>query len=40
MLEIVSNCNPVQYQGKLIVQTWENGKKQILGTVLALLTHT
>ena len=27
MLDIVSSCNPVQYQGKLIMQTWENGEK-------------
>ena len=26
MLDIVSSCNPVQYQGKVIMQTWENGK--------------
>ena len=23
---IASKCNPVQYQGKLMMQTWENGK--------------
>ena len=27
MLEIVPNCNPVQYQRKLTNQTWENGEK-------------
>ena len=27
MLDIVSSNNPVQYQGKLMIQTCENGKK-------------
>ena len=31
MLDIVSNCNPVQYQGKLMMQTWENGEKLKFG---------
>ena len=26
MLDIVPSCNLVQYQGKLIMQPWENGK--------------
>ena len=26
MLDIVPCCNPVQYQGNLIMQTWENDK--------------
>ena len=25
-LDIVPSCNPVQYQGKLMMQTWENGE--------------
>ena len=26
MLDIVPGCNTVQYQGKLMMQTWENGE--------------
>ena len=26
MLDIVSSCNLVQYQGKLMIQLWENDK--------------
>ena len=26
MLDIVPSYNPVQYQGKLMMQTWENGE--------------
>ena len=26
MLDIVPSYNPAQYQGKLMMQTWENGK--------------
>ena len=31
MLEIVQNCNPVQYQGKLMMKTGENGENPNLG---------
>ena len=31
MLDIVQSCNPVQYQGKLMMQTWENDGKPIDG---------
>ena len=31
MLDIVPSCNPVQYQGKLMMQTWENGKNPNFG---------
>ena len=34
MLDIVPSCNPVQYKGKLTMQTWENGKKLISGPIL------
>ena len=34
MLDIVPSCNPVQYQGKLMMQTWENGKNLNLGPIL------
>ena len=34
MLDIVPSCNPVQYQGKLILQSWENGENLILGPIL------
>ena len=27
MLGIVPSCNPVQYQGKLMMQTWKNSEK-------------
>ena len=27
MLDTDPSCNPVQYQGKIMMQTWENGKK-------------
>ena len=36
MLDIVQSCNPVKYQGKLMMQTWENGKKLISGPILGL----
>ena len=29
MLDIVSSYNLVQYQGKLMMQTWENGENPI-----------
>ena len=31
MIDIVPSCNPVQYQGKLIMQTRENGEKPNFG---------
>ena len=31
MLDIVPSCNPAQYQGKLILQIWENGEKPNFG---------
>ena len=31
MLDIAPSCNPVQYQGKLMMQTWENGEKPNFG---------
>ena len=31
MLNIVSSCNLVQYQGKLMIQPWENGKNLNFG---------
>ena len=35
LLDIVSSCDPMQYQGNLMMQTGGNGKKkQILGPVL------
>ena len=40
MLDIVPNWNPVQYQGKLIMQTWENGEKTISGLILAISEKT
>ena len=27
MLDIITSCNPVQYQGNLLMQIWENEKK-------------
>ena len=27
MLDIAPSCNPVQYQKKLVMQTWKNGEK-------------
>ena len=30
MLDIVPSCNPVQYQGKLLMQTLENVKKKLI----------
>ena len=32
MLDIVLSYNPVQYQGKLMMQTWENDKKLNFGS--------
>ena len=32
MLEIVPSCNLVQYQGKLIMQHWENSEKPNFGS--------
>ena len=31
MLDIVPSCNPVQYQGKLMIQSWQYGKKPNIG---------
>ena len=31
MLDIAPSCNPVQYQEKLMMQTWENGEKPKFG---------
>ena len=31
MLDIVLSCNPVQYQGKVMMKTWENGKNSNFG---------
>ena len=31
MLDIVPSCNRVQYQGKLMMQLWENGKNPNFG---------
>ena len=31
MLGIVPSCNPVQYERKLIMETWENGEKPNFG---------
>ena len=39
MLDIVPSCNPMQYQGKLMIQTWENGENVILGPILACLAR-
>ena len=36
LLDIVSSYHPIQFKGKLIYQTWENGKRKlILGQILA-----
>ena len=32
MLVIVANYHPMQFQGKLMNQTWENGNKPSFGT--------
>ena len=32
MLDIVPSCNPVQYQEKLMIQTWENVEKSNFGS--------
>ena len=31
MLDIVPNCNPAQYKGKLMMQVWENEEKANFG---------
>ena len=31
MLDIVQGCNPMQYQGKLMMQTWGNGENPNFG---------
>ena len=36
LLDIVPSYHPIQFKGKLIYQTWENGKRKlILGQILA-----
>ena len=37
MLDIVTSCHCIQFQGKLIIQTQENGKKPHFGPDLVLL---
>ena len=37
MLDIVPTYHPMQFQLKLMNQTWENGKNLILGLILAYL---
>ena len=39
MLDIVANCYYMQFQGKLMNQTWENGKNLVLDPILAHLTQ-
>ena len=34
MLDIVLSCNPVQYQGQLMMQTWKNDRNLISGLIL------
>ena len=34
MLDIILNWNPKQYQEKLMMQTWENGKNLISSPIL------
>ena len=34
MLDIVPSCNPVQYQGKLMTQTWKIAKILISDPIL------
>ena len=35
MLDIIANYHYMQFQGKLMNQTWENSKKIALGPILA-----
>ena len=35
MLDIIANYHYMQFQGKLMNQTWENSKKIVLGPILA-----
>ena len=36
MLDIVASCHYMQFQGKLMNQTWENGEKSpVSGLILA-----
>ena len=37
MLDIIASYQYMQFQGKLMNQTWENGKKLSFGTILARL---
>ena len=39
MLDIIASYHCVQFQGKLKSQTWENGKKIVLGLILANLAQ-
>ena len=39
MLDIVSNFDCMQFQGKLIYQTWENDKKPSFGSDFAPLAQ-
>ena len=34
MLDIIPSCNLVQYQGKIMMQPWENGKYPNFGPIL------
>ena len=38
MLDIITSCNPVQYQGNLLMQIWENEKKTWFWTLVQNLT--
>ena len=39
MLDIVPSYNPVQYQGKLMMQTWKNAEVLISGLILNPKNH-
>ena len=39
MLNIVASYHCVQFQGKLMNQTWNNGKKPVSGPILAPLAQ-
>ena len=39
MLDIAPSCNIVQYQGKLMNQTWKNNKKNSFGLILVHLAQ-
>ena len=38
-IDIVASYHSKQFQGKLMNQTWENGKKLVLGPILVHLTQ-